>query len=724
MAFGGAVRGILGRRDGPKSNARLDSLPAEINAAIYGHLTPDSLPFDSVTPRLQELSRRQDKTKWEGRYFEQLSLLRDLRLVSRGVCHAVTPFFLKSVIISSAREFVLFLRFLLQSPQYGVYLRHLAIFVTLNNELVSERVVNHISKGLASGTFLRRLHVTGPDEPIEHFVRGFRHMGGEFTDGRGFGQWDATDVTEFALFCLLRAAPNLDQLALQVPIRLEIRRRAAAGTQSREKRDPWSTLHQHIRAEESSPPASQLRKLQLRPDPKEHVLREKQHRRHEIGGFGNSDILNYRLGHHRLLLEAFPSLSTLQLASCGEVSLIGAVEEGRVHRNVEHIHLHNTSEGPFAIAYLLSPEVTPRLKSLHVRQRPKQLFTDDMVHSTDRDKEGKEDNLDLVLATRADSLRELHLIFDYTWEYNCFIGPGRRLTCLPDLVRLRKLTIQLQLLFGNPKRIYQKPEPCLARMLPPNLVELTIRDDWAIDSIAREQRRRSQLGYHMRVQIQAVEGAFPNTVQDDDDYFCTFEKHEPYRTAIQTMLLQLASTARYDGLPDLRAVTFQVLPSKVYRTDGRTDGSVSSRDPALQPMEEDLFRDPRRGFFTDPPRWVPLLGKDMWPREHWELMNGINPFFENVRAAFEEAGIAFDWVGDARVWLDALKVAADADDGRKEESAVLERGKEEDEVDEDELVGGAAVKRKRLARLVGRTRERVRRSWGKGTNSARRLREE
>lgn len=720
------MRGIFGRRDGPKSNARLDSLPAEINAAIYGHLTPDSLPFDSVTPRLQELSRRKDKTKWEGRYFEQISQLRDLRLVSRGVCHAVTPFFLKSVIISSAREFVLFLRSLLQSPQYGVYIKQLAIFVTLNNELVGERVVNHIRKGLASGTFTKRIHVTRPlpDEPIEYFISEFRHMGGEFMDGRGFGQWDATDIAEFALFCLLRAAPKLDQLALQVPMRPEIGRLTAAGIQIRGKRDPWCTLHRHIRSERDVPPGSHLRKLQLRPDPKEHVLREMQHRRHEIGAFRNSDILNYRLGHHRLLLESFPSLSTLQLASCGEVSLIGATKDGWVHRNIEHIHLHNTSEGPLAISHLLSPEVTPCLKSLHVRQRPKQLFTDDMVlvHSADRDNEGKEVNLDLALAARADSLRELRLIFDYTWEYGCFIGPGRRLTCLPDLVRLQKLTIQLQLLFGNPKRLYQKPEPCLARMLPPNLVELTIRDDWAIDSIAREQRRRSQLGYLTRVQIQAVEGAFPNTVQDDDDYFCIFEKHEPYRTAIQTMLLQLASTARYDGLPNLQAVTFQVLPSKVYRTDGRVDGSTSSRDPALQPMEEDLFKDPRRGFFTDPPRWVPLLGKDMWPREHWELMDGINPFFTTVHAAFEEAGIAFDWVGDARVWLDALKVAADADDGRKEESAVLERGKEEDEEDEENMAhGGAAVKkRRRLARLVGRTRERVR-SWG--TDNARRLSE-
>jgi len=679
---------------------RLETLPAEIHALIFGHFAPQLPAFDSATPRLQDVDRRRDTTKWEGEYHERVSLLNDLRLVSSRICDAVTPVLLKSVIISSRKQFVLFLRFLLESPHNGVHVRNLAVFITLNSQFVSGRLLKRIGKALDSGPGSFNV---GRSELAKFFAREVNSILNDYDDGL-----NRCDVAEFLLFCLLRTTPQLDQLSLQVPLNADIPRpNMALNPDPHAYQYLWDTVNcfKKCYALDRSRGSiicpfqwPKLKRLQLRPDPKEHVSLEIEHRQRQ------TNILNYRLGHHSRLLEIFPSLHTLQLASCGEMAMVGAKTEGYVHEGIEHIHLHDTSEGPRAISHLLSPEVTPRLRTLYVRQRPKQRFNAAILHATDLEAEGNELNLNKSLALRADSLQELHLIFDYTFEYQYYVGPGRRLSCLPSLQRLKKLTIQMQLLFGHPNRLDSEPD--LAELLPSGLVELTIRDDWPIDAIAREQRRRTQLGYPAINQISEVEGKFPNTVADIDSYFCPFEAHTPYRTSIQNMLLRLASTARYGGVdreglpagfPQLRAVTFQVLPSKVYRMDG----GATDRTPALQPMDQDLFKDPRRGFFTDPPRWVPLLGKDMWPKEHSELLEGIEEFFVEVRRAFKEAAIAFDWEGDASVWLAALRRAAAADDGKKEESAFLERGKDEDDED-GEVVSGSAGKKRRVARRMVR----------------------
>jgi hypothetical protein len=673
--------------DAPNRPVRLDTLPTEVHALIFEHLAPQLPAFDSATPLLQDVERRRDTTKWEGDYHGRVSLLRDMRLVSSKVRDVVTPILLRSVILFSRRRFVLFLRFLLESPHNGVHLRNLAVFVTLNDKYVSERLVKRIGKMLDS-----RASNVGRGEVADAFTQEFSGMLND--PGK---VWCSADIAEFSLWWMIRTAPALVQLSLQVPLNPNVPRSSAGPY-----KNVWDVVDRINNLEEAGErktPWPELKRLQLRPDPQEHVRRQIEHRTHEPR---QNEILNYRLAHHRRLLERFPSLHTLQLASCGEVAMVGVKAAGYVHQSIEHLSLTDTTEGPRAIAHLLSPDVTPHLRTLYVRQRPKQRFAEDVLHANDLKKEGRELNLNKALALRADTLRELHLIFDYTFEYQYYVGSGERLACLPSLHRLRKLTIQLQLLFGHPSRLDSEPE--FAELLPSSLVELTIRDDWAIDAIAREQRRRTQLGYPYCSRIHEVEGKFPNTVSDMDSYFCPFSSHQPYRTTIQNMLLRLALTARCGGanlgdptgLPRLKAVTFQVLPSKVYRMDGAAD----DRTPALQPMDQDLFKDPRRGFFTDPPRWVPLLDKSMWPKEHCELLDAIEGIFGEVRRAFKEAEIEFDWEGDASVWLQALRKAAAADDGKQEESAFLERGVDEDDED-GEVVSGAGKKR-RVARRMAR----------------------
>ncbi|KAK0652566.1 hypothetical protein B0T16DRAFT_505126 [Cercophora newfieldiana] len=215
----------------------------------------------------------------------------------------------------------------------------------------------------------------------------------------------------------------------------------------------------------------------------------------------------------------------------------------------------------------------------------------------------------------------------------------------------------------------------LAELLPPNLEEFAIRGDWATNSVAREQIRRMQLGYPIIHKIRGVGSKFPNAVAERDTYFCPSSDHEPYRTTIQNM----------------------VLPSKTYTTDG----SASDRTPALQPMYQDLLKDPRRGFFTNPPRWLPF-----WERicDRRDLASCFDDYFVQVRSDFQEASIA----RGRRVWLEVLRKAAAAvtDDGREEESTLQDRGKDEDEDDEDEDGGGGVVsgagKKRWMARRVAR----------------------
>ncbi len=699
---------------------RLDTLPTEILAIILDHFALELPPYSSPTPLLHDRDRKHNLNKWEGKYFARLRTLRDLRLVSWAICHAATVALFRVVIIRTRREFVLFLRSLLESPHNGVHIRQLAIFVTLNDESVGRGIVKKINEDLKLGTF--KGEKAQQTKAMRFFLQKLKFMDADIKRPDGRGRYYAAEVSELALFSILRATPFLDVLALQVPLYTAAQHRwtgsKAGGRQFRplwEILDTFKSEAAESEADGSHRADVSVRELQLRPDYTEHVRCENEHRSHEAraGMFSQTDILNYRLGLHRLLLDALPSLRSLKLASCSEISLIGASSAGHIHRNIEDLHLHNTSEGPMGIAALL--ERTPSLRSLHVRQRPKHKFDAETLNDRGLEMEGKELNLSKALTMHADSLRELHLIFDYTFEYQYFVGPGQRLGSLPLLHRLEKLTIQLQLLFGHPRRL--DPDPDLSELLPPNLVELTIRDDWAIDAIAREQRHRAQLIYNMDSEIEFVDGVFPNAVLDQE-YYCSFEHYKPYRNKVQNMLIRLAGTCRHgrldadgrvDGFHRLKSVTFQVLPGKVYRMSSISGGRL----PAIQPMEEDLFKDPRRGFFTDPPRWMPLLGKDMWPKEHWELMETIGPFFTEVASAFQDVGIDFDWQGDAKVWLAALKAAAATDDGSKVEVSTLEFAKEDedDEVDGDDgdgadVEGGQRqVNLNRLARLTGRLKK-------------------
>ncbi|KAK4445728.1 hypothetical protein QBC34DRAFT_497300 [Podospora aff. communis PSN243] len=640
-------------RDASNPSPRLETLPNEIHDQIFGHLAPQLPAFDSTTPLLLDGMRRRDTTKWEGDYCARVSLLRDMRLVSSKVRDAVTPIFLRSVIIFNTKQFVHFLRFLLQSPHNSVHLRNLAVFLTFRKKDVSRSIVRGIRKMMES-----RVSNAGGCEVIDAFIRDFNGLRNDPEQ-----RLCNVDIAEFSLLWMVRSAPGLVQLSLQVPLRPNVPTSSVGPY-----KNAWDVVDGIKKLDEVAERNTawpQLKRLQLRPDPKDHVRRQIEHRTHEPQ---QTEILNYCLAHHRRLLETFPSLHTLQLTSCGEVSTIGTKGEGYVHQDIENLSLVDTTEGPRAIAQLLSPAVTPNLRTLYVRQRPTQLFDKGILHLKELEEEGHELNLDKALALRADTLCELHLIFDYTFEYQYYVGPGKRITCLPSFDRLRKLTIQLQLLFGHPDQL--DSEPKLAELLPSSLVELTIRDEWAIDTIAREQARRKMLRYSDRNLIDEFQGKFPNTVPGDDSYFDPFSCHEPYRTKIQNMLLRLASTARdgggakrkqRSGFPHLKRATFQVLLSKVYRVD---DGAYDRRGtPAVQPMDQDLFTDSRSGFFTDPPRWVETFAKDVWPKEHSELLDSIEGFFVEVRMAFEEAEIDFDWEGDASVWLAALrKEAAAAED--------------------------------------------------------------
>lgn len=113
--------------------------------------------------------------------------------------------------------------------------------------------------------------------------------------------------------------------------------------------------------------------------------------------------------------------------------MVGATPVGYVHEGIEHIQPHDTTDGPCATLHHLSPDVTPHLRTLYVRQRAKDRLGRDVLHVGELETEAKQLHLNKSLALRADSLLELHLIVKYTlsrwfWEatYLSSVATGLR----------------------------------------------------------------------------------------------------------------------------------------------------------------------------------------------------------------------------------------------------------------------------------------------------------
>jgi len=628
--------------------AGLNNLPAEIYSNILRHFPLDFPEIDWPTPRLNDPVVCQDLSQWEGRYVANLTVLSNLRLVSAPVHDAVMLALLKSVIITSPRQLVRFFRMILSTPQWGLYIRNLAVFVTLNRQEVANEIVRWILKEFKEpvGGNVASTIVWSADR----LGQLAKDMGLPLAKGQnGTSRMTTADLAEGLLGELLLHTPNLVELALQMPFRSDMN--ATPG------RPFWPMFHAHTKR---SPP--QIKTLQLRPDPNELL----QSQQWEVGQLYNFDPMR----HHQLL-ESFPALQTLKVANnSGNLDSLPPFFFP-TNRDASVCWMHQTCMGPRAITTLLSTQLTPNLKKLTVTQRARSRMARNRVEIV-------VPTLEEALEERATDLRELHLIFDFTDDGQSsliFLGTGHKISTLPKMQVLTSLTIQTQLLLGKPDALKYKPN--LARMLPPNLETLIIRDEWAIDTVAREQVHQRSLGWpanwqlrniHAYSQISSTEIEQDNPPiphsppQGDEDYYTGYNLHEYYRQCVRDMLLQLAADRQGDkkALPHLRKFSYQVLTTRPWFRGGSADKPF----PTHQPVLEDLFRQQQDACgalikFT-PPRWLPYSPDDgsVQPCADWAIVHVLRAHFGDIHSVFAKGGVEFDWAGDAREWLDLLRQAA------------------------------------------------------------------
>jgi hypothetical protein len=138
--------------------------------------------------------------------------------------------------------------------------------------------------------------------------------------------------------------------------------------------------------------------------------------------------------------------------------------------------------------------------------------------------------LDRGLLMRAATLRHLHLYFYASgdWEFNRYIGPDQRLTCLPQLCHLETLQIQLLTLFGTRSAISSSD---IGNMFPNSLAELTLDDEWDDG--------------------ECDDGEWDNDVIED-----RIRLTEAYEETIMEMLMRLCEAALAERLPHLRRVHY------------------------------------------------------------------------------------------------------------------------------------------------------------------------
>lgn len=620
----------------------LNNLPAEVYRKILSHFPLDFPEIDWPTPRLNDAAICQDLSLWEGRYVENLQVYGKLRLVSASVQNAVMPLLLRSVIITNPRQFVRFYRLILSTPEWGEHVRNLAVLVTLNRGEVAHEIVRWIVEEFEGP--VDEYAASTCEWSVDKLTQLAKHMGLPIPeDSNGRPATTTADLAEGMLSDLLLHTPNLIELALQMPYRSNMN--ATPG------RSPWPMLYTRIK---DHPKPPKIQKLQLRPDPNE-FLQSRQ--------WTARELYNFDLMRHYKLLASFPTLHTLKVAS-NYSSTASLPSLFYPCRNTSVCWMHQTTMGPRAITRLLSPQVTPVLKKLTVTQRPRHYMT------RNRSNEIQVATLDDALKARADELKALHLIFDFTdgGESNlCYVGARHRISNLSTLHALTSLTIQMQLLLGNPDCLKLRPD--LAQILPPNLETLVIRDEWAIDTVAREQVRQRNLGcpsdwrvrnIHAYGQITSTEidlydpvpGLFART---DSDYYNGYHRHESYRQCVRDMLFKL-SDARQEknALPYLRKFSYQVLTTKPWLIGG----TIGNPNPTQEPMVEDLFRNYHLLFKFIPPRWLPHYIDRVQPAADWALMHILRAHFGDINGAFARGGVAFDWAGDAREWLELLREAA------------------------------------------------------------------
>ncbi|KAK3403346.1 hypothetical protein B0T20DRAFT_338726, partial [Sordaria brevicollis] len=281
----------------------------------------------------------------------------------------------------------------------------------------------------------------------------------------------------------------------------------------------------------------------------------------------------------------FPSLNTLTIIGSAQFSHLFTYERMSTLRS---LHLVDTTVSPRKLAKFLI-QLPQGLTSLVYKFR-----ATDPQGELEPAQGPEQITLSEAFRQKGSHLRELTLDFAYTTCIEYYIGQYQRLESLVTLSRLEKLTVQKQLLFypvrfSSDEVLFKYPlgfqEIFLDDdIIPHNLVELNILEEWQIDIAERES------WLHRFYQTDKVDytdrrpGIFPLPVQTGENLSRRmhapkdYALHSSYRKKVEEWLLDLAASCGPGKMfPRLTTVTYQVCPRKPLKLvpHDRTHDTVS-----------------------------------------------------------------------------------------------------------------------------------------------------
>lgn len=675
----------------------LHQLPFETLNQIFSHFALTLPSKSDVFPDYRPVRRHGNENSELARHLQdRRTLLALCSVCSR--CRAVaSPMLYHTVILHDAPALPFFTRTLLEEPQAGDNVRALALLVAFNNAFDEQDLYNCVSPGLwadlGQWLFGEAAHKTRPDEfdwnlcvnngiyrseddmlhiqvrerklrttkLVNDFKRDLCRWSGKRAT---FARPPMHELVQGLLYCILRETPRVRRLLLQFPPGWGADQNSFAKFRALHDRNAssspsfCSSLASLILASNSKPP----------------------------GYLKSGRRLN-----DQFPLHCFRSLETLM--AVGPDTTFDPFLGNTV--GIRHLHLLDTDLQPRTIGSMLL-KVPQDLVSLVIKQRP----SDPWYQSDLLDLPTEEvPTLSEVLLLKGNELRELGLVLCYTNCFRNFIGPDKRLTSLPTMERLEKLTIQMHLLFSDTRGFSAE---LLASRLPPNLVELNILDEWEMD-VAERELWITRYVYHEDDPAQDpieyfIEERAVDDVANGETHFCKvlhgdridgwknieaakkFELYSAYRDQVRRMLLELAahcdtnsiacqlqgieSQQGVPSLASLRSVTFQLAPNKPLKLvleedeNQRYDGDWPHRleEPPVKDSMENALAEIKAGSFLC---WIPY---------RWTNLDLLREAFE-----IRDEEMSVRYIRD---------VVSDSEDDSDDEDGAGED--DENEIDEDD----------------------------------------
>jgi hypothetical protein len=389
--------------------------------------------------------------------------LRSLCLVSRGMSRLAQPLLYRVISLLDEDGMMLLFRSLTERPALGGFTRFLSCHLTLTQENVIREMRRTIGRTIKS--FRPNLTELGKEYP--HVAKALRLLI-ETLPLLSTNNGDFDDVPQMVLFYIMSFMSKLETLMLQVPITDDDPEYVALF----DRVNPSRLLRMRTGVREGgpapgadNPPWRHIHTLLLQGDPE-----LQQHFEGNDCDCEVPEIWGVATREYRPLFDALPSLSVLEVSSDDGIWEDTRFKKRPYLRGIKELFLHHSIANPRGLYHVLTN--APNLRRLYMDpRRDDEWPLDPEAAEVDVHAEA----LDVALLRRRNQLRDLDIAwFDLSGQTS-LLGPEGRLTCLPQMARLKKLFIQLVVLYGTNPATLLTP---MADLLPPGLAELTLEEWW------------------------------------------------------------------------------------------------------------------------------------------------------------------------------------------------------------------------------------------------------